>query len=678
MGKLPEDNMQTGTNWKGAITANRKEILLVLPILLSLVLFSFLMRYRGWRSAPLGDWDILAYYLGADSMLHNGPIMEKGDLSSYQSYQPPGTVYLVLPAVAFLKDARLFTLPGDLLVNIAAMVFLYLIFRQAFGRGLALAICIVFGCTRLVFMGLWPIGHPAYVLGMLWFLMQWIRKRSAWWLFGALVIGAFGLYVDLAILPFLFVFPILWLIFRPPLRFIPILLACVVGLLIWFPYLHYESTNGFADLKSILFLKPAPGTGPATPNYCYASLPGEMDSINEVYIPSTGAPGAMDRVVFSEPGFEKYHTLCVFLSNLDRNFDGGYFLSTNPVIAAVLWFLFMTGLFLSAGMALIHWEEKIGLFGKLRTIDPRIILGVCLAGALTLYGILNPDLLGRFSAGGGLHTETRLVVIQLKYYSPLLFAASILGLYLGLRAPKRPLQDVAPFLVVWIPWLILVIVAERTRSERFFWIWSLQVAVLVFAVFQIIEAISNNVWLKRGAVLVLAVSVFPLSFYLPSINGWIENGFSGKDNAQIQVVDYLHQELESEGQGTISLGYSLLTAFYGQARPIDARMRNGSYFDLMLETRWGIRNLNQSPTGINNGDTWRILESETPSLNVGSPWEGYSAVAKFGPYVVFKHDEVGYHLARADCGSLGRRQTGLPGTLISRRVLVYGVPRPRI
>ncbi len=226
----PDDKTKTGAGWKATIAANRNELLLVVPILLALVLFSFLMRYQGWRSTPLANLDMLVYYRSAELTLHGGGLMEKGDVSSYRSFQPPGTEYLVLPAVALLKDPRLFSLPGDLLVNIAAMVFLYLIFRQAFNRGLALAICIVFGCSRLVFMGMWPIGHPAYVLGMLWFLMQWIRKRSAWWLFGALVIGAFGLYVDLAILPFLFVFPILWLIFRPPLRIIPVLLACGIGL----------------------------------------------------------------------------------------------------------------------------------------------------------------------------------------------------------------------------------------------------------------------------------------------------------------------------------------------------------------------------------------------------------------------------------------------------------------
>ncbi len=627
--------MNIRQNWKEAIRANRKEIFLVLPILLILVLFSFLMRYRGWRSDPLANMDMLVYYLGAESTIHGGGLMEKGDQSSYRSYQPPGAEYLVLPAAVLLKDPSLFSLPGDLLINISAMVFLYLIFRQGFGRGLALAICIVFGCSRLVFMGVWPIGHPVYVLGMLWFLMQWVRKRSPWWLFGALVIGAFGLYVDLAILPFLFVFPALWILFRPPLRPIPILLACAIGLLIWAPYLHYESTNGFLDFKSILFLKPVPGTGEATPTYCYASLPGEMDSVNEVYIPFLGTPGSMDRVVFSEPGFEKYHALCVFLTNLDRNFDDGYFLSTNPIIAAALWFLFLMGMFLSIGMALIHWERKIVLLARLRTIDPKIILGFCVVGSLALYGIFNPGLLTRFSAGGELHTETRLVVEQLQYYFPLIFSACILGLSLGLRAPKHDLPDVAPLLVVWIPWLLLVFIAERTRSERFFWIWSLQVAVLVFAVFQILDAISKNVWWKRVAVLALALLVFPLSFYLPAIRGWIDNGYSGADNPQVQVVDFIHQQVTAEGKGTVSIGYSLL-----QPQPVDNRMRNGSWFDLLLETRWGIRNVNQNPTGIETGDTWRILEVETPSILTPSPWEGFAPVAVFGPFVVYKLEET--------------------------------------
>jgi hypothetical protein len=621
------------------MTANRKEILLVLPILLSLVLFSFLMRYRGWRSNTLGNWDMLVYYLGAESMIHDGMVMEKGDLSSYHSYQPPGTVYLVLPAVALLKDARLFELPGDLLVNIATMVFLYLIFRQCTGRGLALAVCVVYGFSQLVFMGIWPIGHPAYVLGMLWFLMQWIRRRSAWWLFGALVIGAFGLYVDLAILPFVFVFPILWILFRPPLRPAPILLACVIGLFIWFPYLRFENSRGFADLKSILFLQPIPDSKeaiPSTPTYCYAALPGEMDSINETYIPFTGTPGSMDRVVFYESGWEKFPRICWILTNLDRNFDGGYFLTTNPIIAAGLWFLFLAGMFQATGMALIHFEKKIGLLGRMRKMDPKIILGFCTIGAFALYQIVNPGLLAKFSADGKLAQPTRLVVLQLQYYLPLIFSAFVLGFYTGFRSPQRELKDVAPLLIVWIPWLLLVFIAERTRSERFFWIWPLQVAVLVFAVFQFIEQISKNTWWKKAAVLAMAILVFPLAFYLPSIRGWIDHGFSGEDNSQIQVVDYLHREIEAEGKEPVSIGYGLLSTFYGQSQPEDTRMRNGSWFDLLLETRWGIHNFNQSPTGLEDGDTWRIRESEQPSITDPSPWKGYIPVAVFGPFVVYK------------------------------------------
>jgi hypothetical protein len=665
--------------WK-ILSDNRKEIFLVLPILLSLVFFSFLMRYRGWRSTPLGNADMLVYYLGAESMLHEGTVMEKGDLSSYQSYPPPGMVYLVLPAVALLKDPRLFSLPGDLLVNISSMVFLYLIFRQCAGRGLALAICVVYGFSRLVFMGIWPIGHPVYVLGMLWFLMQWVRKRSAGWLFGALVIGAFGLYVDLAILPFLFVFPALWILFRPPLRPIPILLACAIGLFIWIPYLHFETSRGFADLKSIFFLKPVPGSGEAThqtPTYCYAVLPGEMDSINETYIPYLGTGQGMDRVVFSEPGWEKYLQICRVLGNLDRNFDGGYFLTSNPVVAAGLWFLFLTGMFQSVGMALLGLEGKWDFLGRLRRMTPKILLGICLVGSLTLFVIMNPDLLGKISADGKLAQPARLVVEQLKYFAPLIFSACILGLYIGLRAPKRDLQDIAPLLIVWIPCLILVFVAEVTRSERFFWIWPLQVAVLVFAVFQIIGQFSKKVRWKFVAVLALATLVFPLSFYLPAIRDWVNYGFSGENNPQVQVVDFIHKDMNAAGTSNASIGYGFFPTHSAPAQPEDTRMRYGSWFDLLLETRWGIHNLNHDPAGMDNGDTWRILELESPSGIVPSPWKGFTPVAVFGPFVVYRAEEektilwpgFPYYLQSDACYS--PHKAFLPSSLPAKRIYPF-------
>ncbi len=628
--------------WKNSVAANRKEIGLVVPILLSLVIFSILMRYQGWRSKPLANWDMLVYYLGAQSMIDNGAIMDRGDLSSYGSYQTPGTVYLVLPSSVLVKDARLLSLLGDLFLNTAAMFFLYLIFRQAFGRWMALAACTVYGLSRLVFMGLWPIGHPAYILGALWFLMQWIRKRSGWWLFGALVILAFGLYADLAILPFVFVVPALWLLFRPPVRPAPVLLAAGIGLILWFPYLRFESSRGFSDLKSILFLNPVSQQGESisqTPMYCYASLPGEQDTIDGIYIPFLGNNEGMNRVVFPEPGWEKYHRVCGLLTNLDRNFDEGYFLSASPVINAALWFFFMTGMFVLLGMAVIHGEERIPFLGKIRTLHPAIILGAGMAGSLVMIGVLNPDLLALFSADGQLFQGTRLVVEQIRYYAPLLFSAFLFGVYIGFRSPKRSLQDIVPLAMVWIPWLLLVVLAERTRPERFWWIWPLQAAIMVLAAYQIIEIFSNKAWPKIAMTVALGVLVFPLSFYLPSLRGWIDNGYGGEDNAQFQLADYLHDQLESEGTDKIFLGYDLLSTYYGDKLPEDTRMRAGSWFDLILKTRWGIQNLNQDPAGMDNRDAWRILESENPSLSVPSPWEGFSPVKVFGPYILFRADK---------------------------------------
>jgi hypothetical protein len=159
---------------------------------------------------------------------------------------------------------------------------------------------------------------------------------------------------------------------------------------------------------------------------------------------------------------------------------------------------------------------------------------------------------------------------------------------------------------------------------------------MVFGAWGILEAILKNAWLKRAAVLGLAVLVFPLSFYLPSINGWKADGYSGADNPQTQVVDFIHREA-SDGSKSISIGYSYLSSSGGGAvQPPDTRLRYGSWFDLLLEARWEIRNLNQSPAGLADGDAWRVLELESLSDPVPTPWPGYTPVAVFGSFVVYK------------------------------------------
>jgi hypothetical protein len=301
-----------------------------------------------------------------------------------------------------------------------------------------------------------------------------------------------------------------------------------------------------------------------------------------------------------------------------------------------LWFLFLTGLFIAAGMALAPAEDRLPWLGRLRAINGRIAAGLVLLGSLLFYFLVNPAILVRFTADGSIARHVRLVLEMVRYYGPLVFAAGALGLLIGWKAPRKDLKDIAPILAVWIPWLILVFVAERTRSERFFWIWAMQAAVMVFAAFQIVEAVTKNAKWKIPVAGLLAVLVFPLSFYQPILARWSQNGWSETDSAQIQLVDYLHEQIPAGGGGDVSLGFAVEGVDPAAAHSVDDRFRPGSWFDFLMEARWGIRNRNTTPLGLDPGDEWRILQTDDPSLAVPSPWEGFTAVKVFGNYVVFR------------------------------------------
>ena len=258
----------------------KKGIWIDLLLILTVGTLILLLKYEGWRSWELVNLDMLPYYSGAHDFLTSGAIPEKGELSSYNAYNPPGTVYLMIPGMLLTSDPRLQTLAGTALLFFGAVFFLYLAVREISPRAMAISTALVFEVSDLGLMGLWPVGHPFYITASLYFLLVWIKRRSAGALGAALAVLAFGLYVDLAILPFLFVLPVLWFFFRPPVGWKPLFLAGVFALFVWFPYLRYESGRGFSDLASLLLLRPIGVVGEKTSStgiYCYTAMPGEND-----------------------------------------------------------------------------------------------------------------------------------------------------------------------------------------------------------------------------------------------------------------------------------------------------------------------------------------------------------------------------------------------------------------
>ena len=413
-----------------------------LLIILAAGAFSFFLRYEGWKGRDMLHVDMIPYYTGAEGLLSEGKMMEKGELSSYNSYNPPGTFYLLLPGMLILSDPRIQDLPGTVLIVFGTLIFLYLAVREAAGRTAALAAGLVYALSRLGFMGLWPIGHPLFVVVSLFFLLLWIKRRAAWALAVTLAVLAFGLYMDLAIAPILLTIPALWLIYRPPVGWKSLALSGLFGLLVWFPYLRYEAGRGFADLASLLLQRPVDAVwkaNPAAPVYCYTAGPGENDGPDGTYLPYVGGPEIEARVVYPLAGWKNQaaYTACRLMLNIDRNFDDDLFLAgANPGFQAALWGFFMTAWMTVAWAAVRAWKP-IRRFSQVFAGGRRwmpLVIGI--VGAVTVYVLGNPAFIEQFLTDQSIDNNIFQAIVQFREFAPWIWVSICLGLFF-FRIPAR-------------------------------------------------------------------------------------------------------------------------------------------------------------------------------------------------------------------------------------------------
>jgi hypothetical protein len=596
---------------------------------------TLLVHYQGWRSGELVNLDMLPYYYGTRDFLTTGKIPEKGEISSYNSYNPPGTFYLMIPGMLLTGDPRLQTLAGTALLLYGTLIFLYLAARELSGRAVALSAALVFGISRLGFIGLWPVGHPIFIVAPLYFLILWVKRRASWALGAAVAILAFGLYVDLAIVPFLFVLPVLWLAYRPPLGWKSLLLSLAFGALVWFPYLRFEAGRGFVDLASLFLLRPVDSVWEKTsaePIYCYSALPGENDEPNDIYLPYVGGSEVEQRVVYPLAGWKNQaaYRICRTLLNVDRNFDTDLFsLGANRTLNTALWWIFMAGWMALGWVVLKVWKpiRRIVETGRAR---PWIPLAVAAGGALVLYLLLNPDLIANFAADKSLDRNMSLAVEQLRAFLPWIWLSVFTGWFLAARAPDRRPDDAILFLALSLPWLVLVLLAEPGKPERFWFIWPLQVWVAVLGLRWVAERFRRADLIHAALTVVFFAAVIPAPFYAQKISDALAHGYSGTDNDQWKVAEYLAGEAGADRSLTVTYWMS----DSGSPEPpgcFDCRIKD--WFDYLLETDFHVRNLAPAGAEAPPAGSWVVVDA-----NVGIPdyLQGAEPAAVIGHYRIFR------------------------------------------
>lgn len=254
----------------------RREAIRITLVLVLLAGCGMLFANQGWR-AQIMNIDLIPYPEALSQLFQAGIIPERGVLTSYQSFTPPGIAYLMLPGMLVFDDPRLFEIVGASFMYIGTLIGIWLLAEQAFNRRCAMLAMIFYALSGQGFFfarSLWPRAHPFFFVWLTYWTLRWEKQRDGRFLAAAMLTWAIGLYMFLEIAPAMLIFPAIWLRCRPPINWRSLAIASAVILLIWLPYLRFEYGRNFADVRSQIFRQTL-ATDDERATWCDPSLPME-------------------------------------------------------------------------------------------------------------------------------------------------------------------------------------------------------------------------------------------------------------------------------------------------------------------------------------------------------------------------------------------------------------------
>ena len=627
----------------------------------------------GWKGA-LPDFDHLNHILDSLEFLDKGILPVKGNVTSKGAFAPPGNTWLYLPGVALFDHSGLFENFGSGLLYIGTLVGLFLLANRFVGSSSGLLLVPLFAFSRLghFFSGsLTAIGNPFFTVWMMYFTVRWVVERDGRFLAAAVLFWGLGMYVFLVIAPALFVLPVLWLIYRPPVRIGYLVSCCVILVTVWSPYLLYDSRHGFENLisqfsRSYIIPDDFERTwyDPSLRDALEAQV-GGLDLAGRPH--DTPIEGGRDFVKWL--GIQVAGRLSAVTIGLTHNFNillGNAFV--DRIVETVLAVIVILSIF-------------IGLRDELRglgTLFPRRCIplpqawftamgGVALATALVSNEFLLTRLL---SKDGHLWSNEISVIRQFQFLMALIglgiLARRPLGLFFARLIERLEIRQagISVFLNVLsaffvVPFLLLVIASEIDVVRRFEWLWPIQYLLLAVPIIHFLPSFVPN---KAGRTLIMLVLLGALC-WRPFYHGtakWAEIGFVGKESDIALAVGAVAKILRDERRNTASIGYNIpFNAYKASFNVIDPRYKVGAITDFLLSYEFGINNTNRSAEGVRPDDEFRIITDPPPdrsmAVYIPPPTEGYEQVALFGSYRVYRR-VAGTDIKREDTGFPGRQQ----------------------
>jgi 4-amino-4-deoxy-L-arabinose transferase-like glycosyltransferase len=603
---------QAGTSAdRRSATVGRRPLRYGIAFVLLVGSVSLMVSAQGWKSQLLA-FDILTYMYSAHDFLESGTLPQHGDIGSYGSYGPPGTAWLMMPGALLLGDPRAVSYVGAGLLHFATLLGIFLLARRCFGVWPAYLAVLLYGLSShgLFLAGsLWPTGSPDCYVWFVLFTSLWAMRRDARYLAAGLTVWGIGMHVDLAIAPALFILPVIWLAYRPPVRPLPLVIASLIVLTVWSPYLRFQATRGFADIESQLFLRHIL-PDQYRQSWCDPSL--SLATWRDPLGP--GEPGASGAQSSSAGGSAESIGLAARLTMVKdkvlSNFTGAVRLPGGNILLLGL----VLGAILLCAVPGGPYEGPAGGGRSPPRQGQRVWIGLLLiAAGLVLYGIISGRILGatRIPDSGAARKLPQVLLLLgiILSGAPWLLAATqriLRRIGIDLQ-PTMPMRLLLISLVV--PWSILVIVAEPGKPERFWWVWPIQVILLAASVAYLLPRFPVPRPLVAAAQLLLAVLVALNSFVVGRIGSWRTHGWDGKEAEEVQVIDYVADHIRGEGKSQAAIGYQVfIYPFMAEYHVINPIYRAGAELELMLRFRQGITNTDQCAEGISPSDDYRIVQ----------------------------------------------------------------------
>ncbi len=629
-------------------------------MVLAIGLIAVALKLVGWRENLFG-LDRLTQVYDAIAFLKTGKIPVLGNVSSFGSFISPGTTWLLVPGVALFNNPSLIEPPSFMILFIGTLFGIYLLVEPYAGK-----ICALFAVSLFAFSsaGIYfattgsGYGHPFFPVWSVYFAWQWVRQKKGRFLAASILVWGIGMYIFMVIAPFILVYPLLWLIYRPPVRIGPLLVAGAVLLIVWFPYLQYDFNSGFTNLISQFTQK---SIMPADFEKSWND-PG-LRAIFEQQSGGLDLSGKAAETVFNGPmdvikwlGIKIAGRISVITLGLTSNFrisTGNYFLNQ---------FIEVTISLASLLAVLSAMRGEIGArFGfKIRAIfvPPSALLTVGGFLLLAVGLIVNEIVLQKFISRDGHLWWSEISIIR--QFQTAFIAAGLLVL---LRNPlsrfirlvdnrihqKGEEKDLRKFLtflgiVFLVPFLLLIVLTKPGIDRRFLWLWPFQ---SIFVAVFFVHVVPGIIAAKRIQV-IAGVLFFAVLSYKPiigSLDKWSRDGYAGREGELIQAVSFVGNLLNAERRTSASIGYNVPFSGYNISYNIvDSRYKVGAMGDFILWWSYKIKNENKSAEGALPQDEFRIVTAAprkpTMSYYILPPDSGFEEIGKFGDYRVLRREDA--------------------------------------